>query len=871
MWRAFSFSDFVTLNRKEPMEVSHASTETQAIAIDINGEAEEVTVSTDADFMMTIAHGIYSNKALALVRELLCNARDGHAKAGTPDAPIHVTLTDNKLVVRDHGTGIANDVFTKIYMTFGSSTKRKSKVETGGFGVGSKVPWAVCDTFSARNWFEGKMTAYSIMRSDPKKDGKPSCTPIMTIPSTDPSGVEVTVPFPEKMWSEINHALTYFVQELGLNIILNKVSYHNTTYYNQEELKSKGYTILSNNPRSVVKSSPYYVRLGDVIYPLENMPEYKDAWDMLTHLHSKNYNPILFQAAPDSIAPTLSRESLQYTDKTMQSIRELMKIPLQEIADHIDAFAEEVRKVLPNKVAGSHEFTIKWWTEDVNLPSIFLNSGSKFYNPALSDSLNRLLIQNIGRWLSQSSPYIESQNLTGKSFREDIEAKLQKVFEKNLNIYPYLKKDGLLSLWNLNKDLRSLNRPRAKDLEKQLVRNAWEESMWWDQEALTNSLVTAVYFAKSPDIHRIENSSSHDSYFDDVKEIVKYKHKEDYFDRYTSFTTRGLYLSNTVVISTTLHKMVQRAKEKFTVPTDIENPLMPRGGLARLLGARFVRVKPTIKAADLNLLKKTYTDAGYDVLVLMDPTQAELAEAARLAALRAAEKEIPLPTLGKMIEDHLTSAYRHSLTDLKVKLRRLRGILKSEAYVGKPHYIILPRGKELPMYMRDEHEFMRLVRFTGSDIICVSTKTEIARVIKEGRISVEDTVFECLKLFYKTPGLYTKLYYENTGLSRLSAKDRLLTKYLFNRDVPHLTSYEFNTRNDFRELGKIMPKVSEYLNMKAQLYSDCPPDRHYSKLMRDYATSHFCDVETALKVAYQRMPSQRRALARSILKAIMKG
>lgn len=51
------------------MEISHASTETQSAAVGINGKAEEVTVSTDAEFMMMIAHGIYSNKALALVEK----------------------------------------------------------------------------------------------------------------------------------------------------------------------------------------------------------------------------------------------------------------------------------------------------------------------------------------------------------------------------------------------------------------------------------------------------------------------------------------------------------------------------------------------------------------------------------------------------------------------------------------------------------------------------------------------------------------------------------------------------------------------------------------------------------------------------------
>ena len=847
------------------MEVSHASTEMQAAAIGINGVAEEVTVSTDAEFMMTIAHGIYSNKALALIRELLCNARDGHAKAGCLDKPIHVTLTDNMLVVRDHGTGIPNAIFARTYMTFGKSTKRQEKGATGGFGVGTKVPWAVCDVFSGRNYIDGTMTAYSIVKSDPNMEGKPTCTPVMSIPSTEPSGVEVSVPFPEKMHQEIRQYLLHFVNELGIPVVFNGQPQKFSDEFNAKELREVGYTRLPHHPKTVIQHSTFYVRQGDVIYPIECQEEFEDAFTLLNHLNHGAGAPILFMAEPDSIIPTLSRESLQYTDRTSKSIRDLMKKALQTLADNVDSYAERTEKSFPTFLSERSSFLSEKWKQSFDIPSHLQAAHREFLtDKSLSATQNFMLMQNMSRWLMARTPYIESLKTTGKDFREKIHEIVQGLFKEKLATYAYYDHGKLLEIWEQNG--KDSYRRDATYLRK-LKRNLYEELMYWRAEARFNTEIAEVYFTKRSEFYEGGSGRQLDYYFTAVQELkdVDTK-KEDLLANTSGFMSETMYVSRTVVISGNPVQMVARAMEKYSNQPENWNIFTHR--LGRLAGARYVRVRSTTKASTIEEMRKAYVRDGYEVIILMDPTKAEIAEREAAALERAKLKDIPLPTLDTLIRDNLSS-WPTSVTSKRKK--QLKHLVDNPAFKGKPMYFILPRGKELPYGLKSIEDYVRLIKFVGTDIVCVSTKGEIAKVLKEGRQPVEDLMVECAKWFYRTPGIHNKLFNKGTFFVKRARQNRYLTRYLFNRVPPELTTKEEQTLTDLREMAQLFPQLAVYLRGRDNYYADCNSSvQHYQRIFQQYAQENFCDVSRALEMAYARKPSRQRAVARSILKTILK-
>ena len=100
---------------------------------------------------------IYKNPVLAVCREISCNSRDAHREVHddptnptTKDTPIEICLPNEvepTLVFQDFGPGIAPER-KDIFVSFGASTKRVDNVQTGGFGLGCKTPFAYGQSFT---------------------------------------------------------------------------------------------------------------------------------------------------------------------------------------------------------------------------------------------------------------------------------------------------------------------------------------------------------------------------------------------------------------------------------------------------------------------------------------------------------------------------------------------------------------------------------------------------------------------------------------------------------------------------------------------------------------------------------------------------
>lgn len=864
MWWGFFFPKYPLSLGKTLMEISHASLETSVASIGINGLAEEVTVSTDAEFMMMIAHGIYSNKALALIRELLCNARDGHAKAGCLDKPIHITLTDNLLVVRDYGTGIPNAIFAKTYMTFGQSTKRKDKAATGGFGVGTKVPWAVCDTFSARNWIDRTMTAYSIVKSDPNMEGKPTCTPVMTIPSIEPSGVEVSVPFPEKMHHEIKNNLRWFVEELNIPAIINGVEHVSTRAPIINELYNTGFFYTEEHPKTVIQTSFFYVRQGDVLYPVEVQDEFAESATMLKAIANNKHGCYVFLAEPDSIIPTLSRESLQYTERTCMSIKLLMDKVLQELADQLDEYQEKTEKFLPDYLKNSPYFTLNMWNYTHSLVPRFLECHQKYLmNASLSPTQNYLLKNNMSRWLGAKLPYLESKKITGKNFREKIEHITHTMFLEGLTKYTHLDQDRLIEVWKEKPN----SYQKSKEFKQNTTRNFYEEIMLWRSEIEFNPDIVEVYIPNSTNFIDANSSSKVSRVFTEVSLIKGLDKTKENFSHNWDLSLESVYVSKTVVISTTIPVMLARAREWFYKNQSPRSPMLDVP-LGHLLGARCVRVKASIKPTEIKQLKSLFQNWGYDVLVLMDPSEGELEERKLLAEERAKLKQKKLLFLHEFIPH-----YSNNPKEARKLKKSLYGLASNPEYKGEPLYLNLRSQNDIvPYEIRGIENYFEFVKFLGTDIVCVSNKTELNRAIKEGRRNIEEAFLEFTKWFFTQPDIHRKLFFDQTIFSIRARQNKYLTKYLFNFVPETMTTEQDRILKGILKFSNIFTSTRMYVRSKTTYYNRCcSSEDHYLRLFEAYAQSHFCDVNRAFDVAYQSQPSPQRALARSILKKLLKG
>jgi len=106
---------------------------------------------------------MYPNPVKTFIQELMSNQRDAHREAGKADMPIDVQLPTSfnpEIIFRDYGPGIDPDRMANVFIKYGSSTKRGSNDQTGGFGLGAKTPLAYTDSFAISTFIpdaEGNM------------------------------------------------------------------------------------------------------------------------------------------------------------------------------------------------------------------------------------------------------------------------------------------------------------------------------------------------------------------------------------------------------------------------------------------------------------------------------------------------------------------------------------------------------------------------------------------------------------------------------------------------------------------------------------------------------------------------------------------
>lgn len=148
-------------------------------------------VSTIIDILR---NRLYSNPIRTLTQEYLCNGRDSHREAGRGDIPIRVTLPtklESTLKIRDYGVGLSPDRVRDVFVNYGSSTKRKDNVQTGGFGIGAKSAWAYTDSFVIVSYYEGRARTYAAHTG---KNSNGTLELINDEDTSESNGVEIQIP-----------------------------------------------------------------------------------------------------------------------------------------------------------------------------------------------------------------------------------------------------------------------------------------------------------------------------------------------------------------------------------------------------------------------------------------------------------------------------------------------------------------------------------------------------------------------------------------------------------------------------------------------------------------------------------------------------
>jgi hypothetical protein len=182
-------------------------------------DAKEFTIDTSNQMIVSILRDrLYENKVAAVCREVSSNCRDANREAGKPNAPVIITIGQEDSMLgdetwfisfKDSGIGISPDRIENVFLKYGSSTKRDSNNQTGGFGIGAKTPFAYTNEFIIETVSDdgGKLMKHTYQAAILNENGNETSQLILISDevTNEATGTTITVPIKSKDRSDFEN------------------------------------------------------------------------------------------------------------------------------------------------------------------------------------------------------------------------------------------------------------------------------------------------------------------------------------------------------------------------------------------------------------------------------------------------------------------------------------------------------------------------------------------------------------------------------------------------------------------------------------------------------------------------------------------
>ncbi|WP_316207483.1 ATP-binding protein [Bradyrhizobium sp. SZCCHNR3118] len=290
------------------------------------GVQDEIAIAFEANAVAFYAQisGLAKDKIGYPIRELATNAWDasrGHFKIFLP------TPLNPQFRVRDFGPGMSAETMKNVYARLYASTKRESNNEVGGWGLGSKSPYAylISDTgsgsYTVTSYHGGMARTYVLSLS---ASGSPTMRLLVEAPSDEPTGLDVSFPVRREDIHEFhNRARTILWSFNPRPEIEPAINWKEPVVLGQGEnwIRYKAGTVPFEGPR---------VRMGCVMYPF-------DLRQIKTTGFLDHSDCVLFDAPIGSLKVTLSREELAYDDNTKATLSRLVNEYEQNFISQVQA------------------------------------------------------------------------------------------------------------------------------------------------------------------------------------------------------------------------------------------------------------------------------------------------------------------------------------------------------------------------------------------------------------------------------------------------------------------------------------------------------------------------------------------------------
>ena len=302
-------SAYTQVEQRGTLDTSHA----QTLGIDASGIAAILNILTN----------MYSNPALAVVREYACNARDSHVEAGKHLVPIEVSLPtglDPQLKVQDFGLGLSKDEILNTYAKYGSSTKRTSNELIGAMGIGSKSAFTVGNQFTVTGVKDGQKTVSLFALN---AHGEPTVDILFEGPTEEPNGVLVDIGVENVQAVRDAAAQLFKTWDQGTVHVDGQRPFH--VWTGSHNLGDDGYLVVSDH-RLQYNESHVHIVMGGVGYKLNQSAIASLTYPVRSWLEdlSRSFAVFYVNVPIGAVDITPSREELRVTAHTTATLNDAL-------------------------------------------------------------------------------------------------------------------------------------------------------------------------------------------------------------------------------------------------------------------------------------------------------------------------------------------------------------------------------------------------------------------------------------------------------------------------------------------------------------------------------------------------------------------
>ena len=420
--------------------------------------ASGFTIAQTSKMFKILSDSLYSDKVMAVIRELSTNAYDSHVSAGNknPFKVILPTSANPSFTVRDYGTGLSQQDMESLYTTYGASNKNDSNDFVGCLGLGSKSPFAYTKSFTTSSYYNGMKHTYIAAIDD---SGVPTLNLFNSCETDEANGLEISFAVKNHDFSEFTskaiRIFHYFrmkpIIEGGLGDNLQDHKYSNTNIV----ISGSGWRVCRLNNDNQYYPNNYHridsgvvAIMGNIAYPVqtaqiigqekEDQPDHIAKWnrafqksdiDSWKSFVTEIINAGLYLELDFGIGELemdVSREGLQYTKGVIKSLRQKTQEIYLEMKDEfskkISAAKTKIEAITTyyqmNELSGGWGVGASW--TDPNGNSHNINSGSDLeYKMKTGKNLYVFNYKGSGyrsRRLVSLTDRIHHDTLTGKGY-----------------------------------------------------------------------------------------------------------------------------------------------------------------------------------------------------------------------------------------------------------------------------------------------------------------------------------------------------------------------------------------------------------------------------------------------------------------------